>query len=472
MSVTTGAGASALQILQAAMARLGQTRAVTMRGYVRQVVGLTIAACGPSTCIGELCYLVPERGGAGIPAEVVGFREGLTLLMPLGSLDGVGPGCEVIATGHAFRVGVGSALLGRVLDGLGRPVDGRGPIIAQARRETKARPPHPLERPVIDEVLPVGVKALDGFLTCGKGQRMGIFSGSGVGKSTLLGMVARNTAAEVSVIALVGERGREVREFLERDLGPEGLARSVVVVATSDQPALVRIQAAYTATTIAEFFRDQGSNVTLLMDSVTRFAMALREVGLAIGEPPATRGYTPSVFAALPKLLERAGRSADGSITGFYTVLIDGDDLTEPITDAMRGLLDGHVLLSRDIAGRGLYPAVDILGSVSRLMPAVTDGEHQAAAVRLRALIATFRSAEDLINVGAYVPGANPEIDIARETMPKVEAFIRQAVDEPCAYEETREALMSLATGARPASQAGGTATGPDAAVALDGSGN
>jgi flagellum-specific ATP synthase len=460
-----------LQVVQGAMSRLGQAQTVTMRGRVRQVVGLTIAACGPAACLGELCYLIPDPERPGVPAEVVGFRDGLILLMPLGSVDGIAPGCEVIASGHAFRVGVGAGLLGRVLDGLGRPADGRGPVIAQARKETRNVPPHPLERPMIDEPLPSGIRVLDGLLTCGKGQRMGIFSGSGVGKSTLLGMVSRNKTADVSVIALVGERGREVREFLERDLGPQGLDRSVVVVATSDQPALVRIQAAYTATTIAEFFRDQGNDVILLMDSVTRLAMALREVGLAIGEPPATRGYTPSVFSTLPKLFERAGRSPQGSITGFYTVLIDGDDLTEPVTDAMRGLLDGHVLLSRDLAGRGLYPAVDLLGSVSRLMPAVTDREHQAAAVRLKALVSTYRAAEDLINVGAYVAGTNPEIDVACAIVPQIEAFIRQGVDERASFAETRDALLALASKAQPVPARDSAAVASDAAVALGGSG-
>ncbi|MDP2872512.1 MAG: FliI/YscN family ATPase [Bacillota bacterium] len=441
-----------------------------MRGRVCQVVGLTVGAHGPASAIGELCYLVPHRARPGIPAEVVGFRDNLTLLMPFGELQGVGPGCEVVVSGHGFRVGVGQGLLGRVLDGLGRPIDGQGPVVAQARRATRAAAPDPLQRPVIDEALPVGVRALDGFLTCGKGQRMGIFSGSGVGKSTLLGMVARNTAADVSVIALVGERGREVREFLDRDLGPAGLARSVVVVATSDQPALVRIQAAYTATTIAEFFRDRGADVVLLMDSITRFAMALREVGLAIGEPPATRGYTPSVFATLPKLLERAGRAAAGSVTGFYTVLIDGDDLTEPVTDAMRGLLDGHVLLSRELAARGQYPAVDILGSVSRLMPAITDRQQQASAARLRAMLAVYRDAQDLISVGAYRPGSNPEIDAARGAVPQILAFLRQDVEEAADFAATRERLLALSMSqAEPHTQRGAAsavAPGQLAAVA------
>lgn len=447
MSAGLGAMVSPIEALRAAGSRLNTADPLGMRGRVCQVVGLTVAAHGPASAIGELCYLVPQRGRPGIPAEVVGFRDNLILLMPLGELEGVGPGCEVVVSGHGMRVGVSQSLLGRVLDGMGRPIDGHGPVIAQARRATKAPPPHPLTRPVISEALPVGVRAIDGFLTCGKGQRMGIFSGSGVGKSTLLGMVARNTAADVSVIALVGERGREVREFLDRDLGQDGLERSVVVVATSDQPALVRIQAAYTATTIAEYFRDHGADVVFLMDSVTRFAMALREVGLAIGEPPATRGYTPSVFATLPKLLERAGRSAQGSVTGFYTVLIDGDDLSEPITDAMRGLLDGHILLSRDLAARGQYPAVDILGSISRLMPAITDREQQASAARLRAMLAVYREAQDLISVGAYRPGSSPEIDSARALAPQIAGLLRQEVDEVAPFAQTRERMLSLAGG-------------------------
>jgi len=434
--------------LDVALDRVHGVSPVRLAGRVQQVVGLMVASCGPSAGVGELCHIKPQDGRPPIPAEVVGFRDRLVLLMPLGPLEGVGAGCEVTAAGGEFVISLGPEVLGRVLDGLGRPIDGRGPIASLERRATRAIPPNPLERPPVNQRLPVGVKAIDGLLTCGRGQRMGIFSGSGVGKSTLMGMVARNTAADVTVIALVGERGREVREFLARDLGPEGLARSVVVVATSDQPAMVRIQAAYVATTIAEYFRSQGRDVMLLMDSVTRFAMALREVGLAVGEPPATRGYTPSVFAALPKLLERAGRTEDGSITGFYTVLIDGDDLSEPITDAMRGLLDGHILLSRDLAGRGHYPAVDILGSISRLMPEITSGKQQRAANIVRSLLATYRAAEDLINIGAYVPGSNPEIDTARAMLPVVNEFLLQAVDESVAEDQTVESLVQLADSA------------------------
>ncbi len=421
---------------------------VRLCGRVQQVVGLMVAANGPAVSIGELCYLRPGKGRLPVPAEVVGFRDRLVLLMPLGALEGVSPGCEVVAAGGEFQVSLGPDLLGRVLDGLGRPIDGKGPLTGAERRATRAMPPHPLARPPVDQPVLIGIRAVDGLLTCGKGQRMGIFSGSGVGKSTLMGMVARNTAADVTVIALVGERGREVKEFLERDLGPEGLARSVVVVATSDQPALVRTQAAYVATTIAEYFRDRGRDVMLLMDSVTRFAMALREIGLAIGEPPATRGYTPSVFAALPRLLERAGRTDRGSITAFYTVLVDGDDLNEPVTDAMRGLLDGHVLLSRDLAARGHYPAVDVLGSISRLMPQIVPPEQQTAATRIRSLLAAHRTAEDLINIGAYVPGSNPEIDTARALLPAINEFLCQGITETASPSDVQSRLSGLTAAA------------------------
>jgi flagellum-specific ATP synthase len=440
----TAARILARQELASALDRVQAAQPVRRSGRVQQVIGLTVAANGPTASIGELCHLVPEAGRPPVPAEVVGFRDRLVLLMPLGPLDGVGPGCEVRAAGTPHTVCVGDALFGRVLNGLGEPMDG-GPPVHGERRATRAMPPHPLGRPPVDEALPVGVRALDGLLTCGKGQRMGIFSGSGVGKSTLLGMIARYTAADVTVIALVGERGREVREFLTRDLGPEGLARSIVVVATSDQPALVRAQAAYVATTIAEHFRDRGRDVMLLMDSMTRFAMALREVGLSVGEPPATRGYTPSVFAALPKLLERAGRTERGSITGFYTVLVEGDDLSEPVTDAMRGLLDGHVALSRELAGRGQYPAIDLLNSISRIMPQIASAEQLRAATRVRALVSAHRAAEDLINIGAYAPGSNPEIDAARAMLPAINSYLQQAVEEPSELGAAVAGLIGLA---------------------------
>ena len=417
---------------------------LTLAGRVTGVIGLTIQSRGPAVSIGELCHLKRGDGKEPILAEVVGFRDQQVLLMPIGEMEGVSPGCEVVAAGRALTVSAGSGILGRVLDGLGRPIDGGGGWAVEAEYPVHARPPGPLERRRITEPLSVGVRAIDGLLTCGKGQRLGIFAGSGVGKSTLMGMIARNTAADVSVIGLIGERGREVRDFIENDLGPEGLKRSVVVAATSDQPALVRIKGAFIATAIAEYFRDQGMDVLLIMDSVTRLAMAQREVGLAVGEPPATRGYTPSVFALLPKLLERSGTSQRGSITGFYSVLVDGDDLNEPITDAVRGILDGHVLLSRDLAAQNHYPAVDVLGSVSRVMSAVVSREHFRAAGTLRSVLATMREAQDLINIGAYQSGSNPAIDRARGLIESANEFLRQSVDEGTAYAETTSRLEQL----------------------------
>jgi flagellum-specific ATP synthase len=414
-------------------------------GLVADVIGLVVEATGLRAEVGELCHVHPARRGTGlepVPAEVVGFRAGRTLLMPLGELTGIGPGTTVTASGHPFRLAVGEELLGRVLDGLGRPIDGLeepdGPL-----RSTVAPPPDPLSRPRITERIGLGVRALDALVPCGRGQRLGIFAGSGVGKSSLLGMIARSTTADVNVIALVGERGRELREFVERDLG-SALERSVVVCATSDQPALVRIRAAYTATAIAEHFRDQGQDVVLMMDSVTRFAMAQREVGLAIGEPPATRGYTPSVFAQLPRLLERAGTSPRGSITGLYTVLVDGDDMNEPIADAVRSILDGHVVLTREMAHRGHYPAIDVLQSVSRLVGDLTGADERAAATRVRGLLADHRDRADLIAIGAYQPGSDPRTDTAIALREPVEAFLRQAPDEPSSVAEAVEALRAL----------------------------
>lgn len=419
---------------------------VRMNGKVSQVIGLVVQADGPSANLGELCLLSTQYGKERVFAEVVGFREKKTLLMPLGDMAGIGPGSQVLSTGDVLRVFVGDALLGRVLDGLGNPIDGQGPVDTRQTYPLMAQPPNPLKRQRINQVLPLGVKALDALLTCGRGQRLGIFAGSGVGKSTLLGMIARNTAADINVIGLIGERGREVREFLEKDLGPEGLARSVVVVATSDQPALVRLKGAFVATAIAEYFRDQGKNVMLMMDSVTRFAMAQREVGLAVGEPPATRGYTPSVFALLPKLLERSGTSEKGTITGLYTVLVDGDDLNEPIADAVRGILDGHIVLSRELAAQSHYPAVDILNSVSRVMIELTDPEHREVAARLRQVLATYREAKDLIDIGAYQRGANPRIDFALEKIEICHSFLRQGIYESVPFKETMERLKDIFT--------------------------
>ncbi|WP_338834441.1 putative ATP synthase YscN [Moorella humiferrea] len=411
-------------------------------GKVTRVTGLTIEVRGLKAAIGELCHIY-NNGAAPVAAEVVGFREEATLLMPLGELEGIGPGCRVIAAGHGHLIPVGRELMGRILDGLGRPMDGL-PLKAEALRPVNNAPPNPLERRRIKEVLATGIKAIDGLLTCGCGQRVGIFAGSGVGKSTLLGMIARHSTADINVIALIGERGREVRDFIEGDLGEEGLARSVVVVATSDRPALVRIKGAFTATAIAEYFRDQGKNVLLMMDSLTRFAIAQREVGLAIGEPPATRGYTPSVFAALPRLVERAGTAARGSITGLYTVLVEGDDMNEPVADTVRGLLDGHIVLSRRLAAENHYPAIDVLQSVSRLMPEITSREHQKKAGLLRELLAAYREAEDLIEIGAYQQGSNPRVDAALKHYEAIQSFLRQDVEEFYDFDTVLAGLASI----------------------------
>lgn len=419
---------------------------VARRGRVQDMVGLVIESAGPAVEIGELLEIDPLNGeGPRRPrlAEAVGFRGRRVLLMPLDGVGGLAPGTTVTATGHRLMVACGEGLLGRVLDGLGRPVDGRGALTPEQWRDAEAAPPPALERQPIDEPLPVGVRAIDGLLTCGRGQRLGIFAGSGVGKSTLLGMLCRHTAADVSVVALIGERGREVRDFVERDLGLRALRRTVLVVATSDQPAVTRLKAALVATTVAEYFRDRGQDVLLVMDSLTRFALALREVGLASGEPPTTRGYTPSVFAALPRLLERSGRAARGSITGFYTVLVEGDDMNEPIADAARSILDGHIVLSRALGEAGHFPAIDVLQSVSRLMPRLVDPEHLAAARRVRHVLATYRQAEDLIDVGAYKAGANPEIDRAVALIAPVRAFLRQEVQERSTWQESRAALLA-----------------------------
>ena len=418
---------------------------IKMNGKITQVIGLVIESQGPNVSLGELCYVCSRLDNVEpIPAEVVGFRGGFVLLMPIGEMQGIGPGCEVISAQKVLKVKVGKQLLGRIVDGLGNPMDGKGPLSAAQEYPLHATPPHPLSRPRITESLYVGVRAIDGAMTIGSGQRIGIMAGSGVGKSTLLSMVARNTEADVSVIALIGERGREVKEFIERDLGEEGLKRSVVVVATSDQPALVRIKGAMTATAIAEYFRDQGMKVILMMDSVTRFAMAQREVGLTIGEPPATRGYTPSVFALLPRLLERAGTNDKGSITGIYTVLVDGDDMNEPIADAVRSILDGHIVLSRAIAAQNHYPAIDVLSSVSRVMMEVVSKEHYQAAQQLRSTMAVYREAADLINIGAYVAGSNPQIDRAIQKIEGINQFLCQDVFEINTFDETKQALLTL----------------------------
>lgn len=420
-------------------------KSMNMIGKVVQIVGLVIECNGPNVSMGELCYVHSHfEDVEPLPAEVVGFREGYVLLMPLGETKGIGPGCQVVSAQKVLQVKVGPELLGRVIDGLGNPIDGKGPILCQKEYPIQADPPAPLERPVIKDSLYVGVRAIDGLITMGQGQRIGIMAGSGVGKSTLLSMIARNTEADISVIALVGERGREVKEFIERDLGEEGLKRSVVVVATSDKPAMVRIKGALTATAIAEYFRDRGRKVVLMMDSVTRFAMAQREVGLTVGEPPATRGYTPSVFALLPRLLERAGTSAKGSITGIYTVLVDGDDMNEPIADAVRSILDGHIVLSRNIAAQNHFPAIDVLASVSRVMSAVVPKEHMEANRKLRALMAVYKEAEDLIHIGAYVKGSSPKIDEAVQKIDAINDFLCQGVFEVQSFEETIQRLEGI----------------------------
>ncbi|HHW60559.1 MAG TPA: flagellar protein export ATPase FliI [Syntrophomonadaceae bacterium] len=415
-----------------------------LKGRISQAIGLTLEAVGPKVSLGELCYVRTNHASAELtPCEVVGFKDRRILMMPLGKMEGIGPGSELLATGQTLSVPVGMGLQGRVLDGLGNPIDGLGRIDVQTYYPVANQPPTPLERTRIQEALPVGVKAIDGLTTVGKGQRMAIMAGSGVGKSTLMGMIARNTTADINVIALVGERGREVREFLERDLGEEGLARSVVVVATSDQPAMVRLKGALVATSIAEYFRDQGLDVLLLMDSLTRFALAQREVGLAIGEPPATRGYTPSVFALLPQLLERAGTSQQGTITGLYTVLVEGDDMNEPITDAVRGIVDGHIVLSRNLAAMNMYPAIDILQSISRVMIDIAAPEHMEAARRFRSILAAYEEARDLIDIGAYKKGSNARIDEAIHYIEPCRDFIRQGIYEKVSFDELLQQLSA-----------------------------
>ena len=428
---------------------ISQCRTMLLKGRVMQLIGLVIESEGPSVMLGELCYVFPRGGEAPIKAEVVGFRHNRILLMPLGEVAGIGPGCDVVASEQSLGVSVGNGLLGRIVDGLGNPIDGKGELEQGLWYPLQNAPPPPLSRARIHDKLSVGVKAIDGLLTLGQGQRVGIMAGSGVGKSTLLGMIARNTEADINVIALIGERGREVREFIERDLGEEGLKRSVVVVATSDQPALVRLKGAMTATAISEYFRDQGMNVMLMMDSVTRFAMAQREVGLTIGEPPATRGYTPSVFAMLPKLLERSGPSERGSITGIYTVLVEGDDMNEPIADTVRSILDGHVVLSRQLAAQNHYPAIDVLASVSRVMLEIVDRPHWQAAQEIRKVLAVYREAEDLINIGAYVSGSNPAIDKAIRLIEAAKAYLQQEVQDAVSFADSIATLIKLAADKR-----------------------
>jgi len=424
--------------------KVKNTRILKMVGKVTRVIGLTIEVQGINARVGEVCEIEVPESPRHVRAEVVGFKENKTIMMPLGTLQGIYPHCSVVPTGDSLNVQVGEHLLGQILDGLGNPLSGQPAGAPATSVPVDNAPPSPLERKPITEVLSTGIRAIDALLTCGRGQRVGIFSGSGVGKSTLLGMVSRYSEADVNVIALIGERGREVLDFIENDLGDEGLAKSVIVSATSDQPALVRLKGAFVATAIAEYFRDQGKNVLLLMDSVTRFAMAQREVGLATGEPPATKGYTPSVFALLPRLLERSGTSSRGSITAFYTVLVDGDDMNEPIADAVRGILDGHIVLSRELASKHQYPAIDVLNSVSRLMPDITPEEHHVQAGRIKELLATYRESEDLINIGAYVSGSNPKIDQAIKYHDAIINFLKQDLNEQSSYSETIQQLLTL----------------------------
>jgi flagellum-specific ATP synthase len=411
---------------------------IRVRGKVSKIVGLVVEGYCPQSSVGTLCEISPLDGSSAVPAEVVGFRQGRALLMPLGDLRGLGPGSLIKVCQTRATIKVGDALLGRVIDAMENPIDDGPQLLLPSERPIYALPPNPMQRDTIAQPLDLGVRAINGLLTCGTGQRMGIMSGSGVGKSVLLGMMAKHTQADVNVIALIGERGREVREFIERDLGTEGLTRSVVLVATSDQSPLIRMRGAFVATAIAEYFCGQGKNVLFMMDSVTRFAMAMREVGLAIGEPPTTKGYTPSVFASLPKLLERAGNfKQEGSITGLYSVLVEGDDMNEPIADAVRSILDGHITLSRDLAAKNHYPAIDILNSSSRVMRDIVSDKHNELSGRIREILATYREAEDLINIGAYSAGSNPKIDYALARIDAINNFLRQNINEPADLYDT-----------------------------------
>lgn len=413
-------------------------------GKVTRVVGLIMEVKGIYASIGDICLIeIPGRTSQ-LPAEVVGFKDDSSMLMALGDLKGISPGCRVFALGKTFKIAVGDELLGKVVNGLGECMGNDIPSLSEGTYSVQIEPPDPMRRKPITDVLETGVRSIDALLTCGIGQRLGIFAGSGVGKSTLLGMIARNSSADVNVIGLIGERGREVMEFIDKDLGPEGLARSVVVAATSDQPALIRVKAALVATSIAEFFRDKGKNVLLMMDSITRFAMAQREIGLAVGEPPTTKGYTPSVFAILPKLLERAGNLDSGSITGLYTILVEGDDMNEPIADAARGILDGHIVLSRNLATQNHFPAIDVLESISRLMPSIASPEQLKMAAALRKHMAIYNKNQDMINIGAYATGANHDIDAAIEINPAIIKFLRQDVAEVYTLPETLRLLEDV----------------------------
>jgi flagellar protein export ATPase FliI len=426
---------------------VNQASTVKVKGRVTELVGLVAKAVIPNVKMGELCYInTPHGDGQPIKAEVVGFRENDVLLMPLGNLEGISPGSEVTATGDCLKVPVGMNLLGRVLNGLGDPIDSdvKGPLVPEAYYPVHAEPPDPMKRRRVLKPISVGIKAIDGLLTCGEGQRVGLFAAAGVGKSTTIGMIARNTEADVNVIGLIGERGREVRDFLEHDLGEEGLSRSVILCATSDQPSLVRAKAAYAATAVAEYFRDRGMKVLLMMDSVTRFARALREIGLAVGEPPARQGFTPSVFSTLPRLLERSGNSDKRSITAFYTVLVAGDDMNEPIADEVRSILDGHIVLSRDLAARGHYPAIDVSESISRVMSGIVSPEHNESARKLREVVAAYEKERDLILIGAYESGSDPRVDYAIEKIEEVNSFLKQGTQDHVDFDETVSQLQGM----------------------------
>ena len=443
--IATGEWQSGTPFLASYFRRLSQIETMRSVGTVTRAVGLVIESKGPAVSVGDICYLEGKNGELNTPLEAIGFRDSTVLLMPLGQMPSVRAGDMVFASGHRSEVAVGSDLLGRVVDALGRPLDGLGEIEPDCTYPLYRETTNPLARANITEPLGTGVRAIDGLLTIGAGQRIGIFGGSGVGKSTLLGMMAKNTTAELNVIALIGERGREVREFIENELGPEGMERSVVIVSTSDDSPLVRIRAALAATAIAEYFKDCGARVLFIMDSVTRFAMAQREIGLAAGEPPSSRGYTPSVFALLPRLLERAGNFASGgSITGFYTVLVEGDDMNEPIADAVRSILDGHIVLSRSLAARNHYPCIDVLHSASRLFSAITTKEHKQAASRVRELLAAYEKAEDLINIGAYQPGSNRTVDQAIARHDHIISFLQQNREDISNADSAIEQLLRV----------------------------
>lgn len=423
---------------------LSNVSTYNIKGKVTELTGIVVRAVVPGVRIGELCFIVPHHMRAPIKAEVVGFRDREVLLMPLGELEGIGLGNDVIPAGHTLTARVGDGLLGRILDGLGDPIDGKGPLEFSAEYPVTANPPEALKRERVTRPISVGIKAIDAMLTIGEGQRIGFFAAAGVGKSTLIGMISRFTTADINVVCLVGERGREVRDFIEQDLGPEGLARSVVIVSTSDQPSLVRLKAAYVATAIAEYFRDQGKKVMLMMDSITRFARALREVGLAVGEPPARQGYTPSVFSTLPRLLERSGNSDKGSITAFYTILVAGDDMNEPVADETRSILDGHIVLSRALAARGHYPAIDVSESISRVMDSIIDDEHRGASRKLKEVVANYEKERDLILIGAYEEGSDPKVDYAIEKIEEVNNFLKQGMNERVQFEDSIAMLKEI----------------------------